>query len=107
MPRAASRVPTRCERCGVPLGAFSMSFFNEDVCCSGCLADEREAPGYRDESFDGGLSPRDRAFLAAKLRTRRALEQGSREFFRLAAPEVAPGAAGATRDLPRLFRGES
>jgi hypothetical protein len=107
MPRAASRVPTRCERCGDPLGAFSMSFFNEDVCCATCLADEREAPGYRDESFDGGLSPRDRAFLAAKLRTRRALEHGSREVLRLAAPEIVIVAAGAIRDLPRLFRGES
>jgi hypothetical protein len=107
MPCTTSCVPKRCERCGDPLVAFSMSFFNEDVCCLACLADEREAPGYRDESFDDGLTPRDRAFLAAKLRTRRALERSRREGLGLVAPEVLPAAAGALRDLPRLFRGES
>ena len=107
MPCTTSRVPKRCERCGDPLVAFSMSFFNEDVCCPACLTDEREAPGYRDESFDGGLAQRDRAFLAARLRTRRALERRSREALELVAPEILPVAASAPRDLPRLFRGES
>ena len=73
--------PTKCQRCGDPLGVSSMSFFNEDVCCTPCLDDEKDAPTYaaakaaevrnRNYNFSAGLTPADRSFLAARLAARR------------------------------------
>lgn len=35
-----------CERCGKRTRVFSMSFFNEDMCCSECLEKEKNHPSY-------------------------------------------------------------
>ena len=73
-----------CDRCGSPLTAWGVSYFNTDTCCAACLDDEREAPGYEaaraaeaaavragDLNFRGiGISPADAAFLAGRRAAR-------------------------------------
>ena len=79
-----SQGPEFCPRCGGPMTAHSMSFFNTEEICLECKIDERQAPGFADAravddaaikqgnyNFPGvGLSESDRAFLA-DLRARR------------------------------------
>lgn len=85
-----SQEPWRCPRCGGPMTAHSMSFFNTEEICLECKTDERQAPGFAaaraaDEAaikegnynFPGvGLSDADTAFLAQRLAERR---KGARE----------------------------
>lgn len=74
-----------CSRCGAALTTSVMSRFNTDILCEACDDDEQAAPGYArasaiesgafllgEPNFPGiGLSDEDKAFLAARLKTRR------------------------------------
>lgn len=78
--RSGDGIPTKCPRCGGSMAAYSMSRFNNEMICSECIDDERQAPGYAaaaeaeiaavkrgDYNFPGvGLSAADREFLAAR-----------------------------------------
>lgn len=35
-----------CDRCSRQMNAFSMSYFNTDLCCFDCLRIEKEHPDY-------------------------------------------------------------
>ena len=73
------RHANHCDHCNGPLAWSMMSKGNRDILCTPCQNDECEAPGYAaaaaaevaavragDDNFPGtGLSPQDRAYLAA------------------------------------------
>lgn len=85
--------PRRCPRCGGPMVAFSLSFFNTEEVCMDCKEDERHAPGFAaaraaeeaaarggNYNFPGvGLSAADDAFLAERRAARRKPASGEKE----------------------------
>lgn len=75
------KIPSKCDRCGRKTGVFQMSRFNTEMVCVDCIADEKEAPGYKraaeeeyrqvvmcQYNFPGvGLDPLNLGFVCGKM----------------------------------------